>query len=120
MQNFLLNSKIFLKKFSDVGKFGQNRFFWPTLEKPTFDPRIGLNRILFNGDIILKILNFGLYRDFGEQSIIEKNKNFVPLHNQHFGQHSPWAYLVQNLILIPMVVKSTFYDVGNVGQNRFF
>ena len=75
MQNFLAISKILKKNFYDVGKFRQIRRQWPTLEKPTFDPRIGLNRILFSGDPILKITNFGLYRDFGEQSIIGK-KNF--------------------------------------------
>ena len=42
------------------------------LSKSFFDPRIGLNRILTNGDIILKIMDFVLHRDFGKQSIIEE------------------------------------------------
>jgi len=47
-------------------------FFDRKFEKSIFDPRIGLNRIFYNGDIILRNMNFALYRDLGEPSIFEK------------------------------------------------
>ena len=76
VRNLILIRMVVKSTFYDVGKLSQNRFFWPIFEKSIFDPRIGLNPIFYNGNIILKIVDFVLYRNLREPSIFEK-KNLI-------------------------------------------